>query len=125
MLGSRFLLLLKDLFNNFLLLVLLNHRVLAEHLTHHEVHVALVLSNLIKSHEIERLLIALNVDFESIKSLFGGGLALLGEKRNTMLVEEVRNGVLSNLTVVSNTVLLESAGHINSGVVSAANLVLR
>jgi hypothetical protein len=42
-----------------------------------------------------------------------------------MLVEEVRDGVLSNLTVVSNTVLLESAGHINSGVVSAANLVLR
>lgn len=116
--------LLQHLLNDLLLFVFLDHGVLTVHLAHQEVHVALVLSHLIKGHEVERFLIALNVDFEGIKGLFGGSSAFLVEQAHTMLIEEVGHRVLGHLTVVGDTVGLETAGHISSVVVGAVDLAL-
>lgn len=90
LLGRGLLLLLEHCLDDFFLLVALNHSVVLVHLSHKELHVALVFSDFVVGHEIKRFLITFNIDFEGVKNLFGGCGAALIEKRDALLIKEVR-----------------------------------
>jgi hypothetical protein len=64
---------------------------LFESLRHEEFHVAFLFSLLVESHEVERLFIALDVDFECVESLLGLGGAFFAAECHSVLGEEIRN----------------------------------
>jgi hypothetical protein len=101
-----------------LLFIFFDNRCLKSILTHKIVNVALILRNLVKSHEVQRPLVlsqkdcyediwtyALNVNFEGIEWLFNWVWAFGWKELNTLLIEEVWNRVISHSAVIGFAVI--------------------